>query len=55
MSSIGDIKQEGFDLEKTWYSPQADLVRNNITKCQNNCQEMVNCYYDENESYISEG
>ncbi len=55
MSSIGDIKQEAFDLEKTWYSPQADLVRNNIKECKINCQEMINAYYDESESYISEG
>lgn len=54
MSPIGNIKQEGFDLKRTWYSPQADLVRNNIAKCRNNCQEMVNAYYDKRESYISE-
>jgi MoaA/NifB/PqqE/SkfB family radical SAM enzyme len=54
-SSIGDIKQEGFDLEKTWYSPQADSVRNDIVKCKINCQEMINAYYDESESYMREG
>ncbi len=51
--SIGDIKQENFDIKELWGSLQADLVRNNINTCKKNCQQIINCYYDESEHYIS--
>jgi len=50
---IGNIKQEDFDMEQLWHSLQADLVRNNVQNCRKNCQQIVNCYYDESDCYIS--
>lgn len=50
---IANIKQESLDIKELFCSAQADLVRNNIKNCKKNCQEMINCYYDESEHYIS--
>lgn len=52
MDSIGNIKEEGFDVETVWYSPKADLVKYNIKNCRKNCQAIVNYNYDEQELYI---
>lgn len=57
MESIGNIKEDDFDVEKLWYSPRGDLSRNSIKNCRKNCESMVNCNYDENyneqECYIN--
>ncbi|MDP3041943.1 MAG: radical SAM protein [Candidatus Omnitrophota bacterium] len=52
MPSIGNIKEEGFEMERLWYSPLADAVRENMRKCTKNCTFMVSCSYDEQEIYI---
>lgn len=51
MPSIGNIKEESFNIKKIWHSPQADLIRGDIKNCKKNCLWMVNCNYDEQELY----
>ncbi len=53
MPHIGNIKEEGFDVEEIWYSPQAKAVRDNMRKCRKNCVFVVSCTYEEQEEYNS--
>lgn len=53
MPNIGNIKEEGFDVEEIWYSSKARAVRDNMRKCKKNCALVVSCSYDEQEVYIS--
>jgi len=50
--SIGSIKADGFELERAWSSPHAESVRKEIRDCRRNCLAMIDCNYDESESYI---
>lgn len=54
MPPIGNIKQEGFEVENVWNSVQAEAVRESMRKCRKNCAFMVSCSYDEQEEYISQ-
>lgn len=47
MDPIGDIKKEGFNMNKIWDSSLANRVRANIRNCSRNCHLHVNCYFDE--------
>lgn len=47
LAPIGNIKDEGFDIEKAWYSPTAELIRSQIKACKRNCLWMINCNYEE--------
>ncbi len=53
MPSIGNIKQEGFEVEQIWFSSQAKAVRDNMRKCKRNCAFVVSCSYDEQEKYLN--
>ncbi len=47
MDNIGNIKQNGLDMEKLWNSSLSCRVRDNIKHCRKNCHLRVNCYFDE--------
>jgi len=49
--SIGNIKTA--DIKQIWFSDEADIVRKQIKSCRRNCQALVNCNFDEKESYVS--
>jgi len=53
MSPIGNIKEKSFEIERLWYSAEAEVVRSDMRKCRKNCALMVSCGYDEQETYIS--
>lgn len=50
MEPIGNIKYD--DISNIWFSEKARNVRIKIADCKKNCQSIVNCNYDENESYL---
>lgn len=50
--SIGNIKADDFELERVWSCPHAESVRKEIMDCRRNCLAMIDCNYDESESYI---
>jgi len=52
MPIIGNIKEDGFEVEQLWCSPKAEAVKESMRKCKKNCAFMVSCSYDENEVYI---
>lgn len=55
MEPIGNIniKEEDFDIERLWYSSQADLIRNGIKNRKKDSQTIINCNYDEKEICIN--
>ena len=42
---LGNIKN-GDDVNKIWYSQKAELARNDIRKCQDNCHFLLNCFFE---------
>ena len=47
MPALGNIKQEGFDLEEIWSSSLAGLVRKDILNCGRTCHFRVNSGVEE--------
>jgi MoaA/NifB/PqqE/SkfB family radical SAM enzyme len=47
---IGNIKTA--DIRDIWFSREAGVVRSEIKSCRRNCQALVNCNFDEEESYV---
>jgi MoaA/NifB/PqqE/SkfB family radical SAM enzyme len=45
MQPIGNIKTDS--LDEVWFSNKADMVRDQIAHCQNNCKLMINCFFEE--------
>ena len=45
MPSVGNIKDQ--DLSKIWISELANLRRNEIKECSQNCHQIMNCWYEE--------
>ncbi len=43
--SLGNIKKDSFS--EMWDSPKADLVREKINSCHENCELLINCAYEE--------
>ena len=41
---LGNIKRD--DLVQVWYSNEADKVREDILRCQDNCHFLLNCYFE---------
>jgi len=41
---LGNIKRD--DLMDVWYSKEADKVREDIRRCQDNCHFLLNCYFE---------
>lgn len=40
---LGNIKKD--DLAQVWYSKEADKVREDIRRCQDNCHFLLNCFF----------
>lgn len=45
MKPIGNIKTDRID--EVWFSERANMVREQIANCQNNCKLMINCFFEE--------
>ncbi|MCG2712656.1 MAG: SPASM domain-containing protein, partial [Candidatus Omnitrophica bacterium] len=50
--AIGNIKS--FNIRDIWFSEKAKSVREMIKKCTRNCQSLVNCNFEESETYIDQ-
>ena len=50
MPSIGNVKHNS--IGAMWNSKHAEEVREQIKQCKKNCQAMVNCNFDDSQSYI---
>ena len=50
MEPIGNIKND--DINTLWYSDKADLMRNRMHNCDVNCNNMVNCFFKEEEEEV---
>jgi len=48
---LGNIKN-GDDIRKIWYSEEAESVRNEIRKCQDNCHFLLNCFFEGDYPFI---
>lgn len=46
MGPIGDIR-DAKDVAELWFSGQAQLVREKIGQCNNNCKSMINCFFED--------
>jgi len=45
MEKMGNIKQD--NLVKLWNSDKAEGIRRKMRSCRNNCELVVNCYYED--------
>jgi MoaA/NifB/PqqE/SkfB family radical SAM enzyme len=45
MDKLGNIKSD--DIRDTWFSEGAWRIRKKMTACKNNCELVINCYYEE--------
>jgi MoaA/NifB/PqqE/SkfB family radical SAM enzyme len=50
--SIGNIKKD--DPDDIWYSEAANRVREEIKNCQINCHHLINCCYEEEQSFYKQ-
>lgn len=44
MEKLGNIKSD--NIVRLWYSKKADEIRRKMHTCKNNCELVVNCYYE---------
>jgi MoaA/NifB/PqqE/SkfB family radical SAM enzyme len=45
MEKLGNIKED--NVVGLWHSDKAQNIRNQMRSCRNNCELVVNCYYEE--------
>jgi len=51
--TLGNIK-DGADIRELWYSDQAEKIRNEIRKCDDNCHYLLNCFFEGDYPFIIE-
>ncbi|MDD5560762.1 MAG: radical SAM protein [Candidatus Omnitrophica bacterium] len=49
---LGNIKN-GDDIGRIWHSEKAELARNDIRKCQDNCHFLLNCFFEGDYPFIT--
>lgn len=49
---LGNIKRDS--LAEVWYSKEADEVREDIQRCQDNCHFLLNCYFEGDYPFVVE-
>ena len=45
---LGDVR-DGSDIQKIWYSQEAEEIRRKIKTCKKNCHFLINCFFEEDE------
>lgn len=45
MRKLGNIKTD--DISERWFSEEASCIRKEMATCRNNCELIINCYYQE--------
>ena len=51
--SLGNIKRD--DLASAWYSELAEHARKNIAGCKDNCHFLLNCYFEGDYPFATDG
>jgi len=49
---LGNMK-DGVDVRELWYSEEAERIREDIRKCNDNCHYLLNCFFEGDYPFIS--